>query len=68
LPYLLLPVHTALPVSIAGTLLTLFTVGGCKGRLVKRRWWRSGLEMLAIAGLTALVGFLIGHIAGLVVR
>ncbi len=61
LPYLLLPMQTAMPVSIIGTLSALFLFGGLKGRLVKQTWWRSGLEMLTIAGIAALAGFLIGR-------
>ena len=63
IPYLLLPIRTAMPISIVGTLLALFLFGGLKGRVVKQVWWRSGLEMLVIAGLAALVGFLIGRMA-----
>src|SRR3989338_1019868 len=62
LPYLLLPLHTAMPVSIAVTLLALFLFGGLKGRIVKQVWWRSGLEMLTVAGAAALVGFAIGRV------
>jgi len=61
LPYLLLPLPAALPVSIIGTLAALFGVGGWKGRLVRRSWWRSGAEMLAVAGLAAAVGYVIGQ-------
>jgi predicted membrane protein (TIGR00267 family) len=64
-PYLLLPIHQAMPISIGGTLLALFAFGGLKGRVVKQAWWRSGLEMLGIAGAAALLGFLIGRLAGL---
>ena len=64
LPYLLLPMHTAMLVSVIGTLLALFLFGGLKGRVVRQVWWRSGLEMLTIAGLAALVGFVIGRVAG----
>jgi predicted membrane protein (TIGR00267 family) len=61
-PYLLLPMHTAMPVSIGGTLTALFLFGGLKGRIVKQSWWRSGLEMLLVAGVAALAGFVIGHV------
>ena len=61
IPYLTLPVATAMPVSIIGTLLALFLFGGLKGRIVKQGWWRSGLEMVGVAGLAALAGFLIGR-------
>ena len=61
LPYLLLPIPSAMPVSILGTLAALFFFGGLKGRVVKQAWWKSGLEMLSVAGVAALVGFVIGH-------
>ena len=60
-PYLCLPVATAMPVSIIGTLTALFLFGGLKGRVVRQSWWRSGLEMLSVAGVAALAGFLIGR-------
>jgi predicted membrane protein (TIGR00267 family) len=59
-PYLALPLSAAMPLSIAGTLTALFLFGGLKGRVVKQPWWRSGLEMLVVAGVAALAGFLIG--------
>ncbi len=63
LPYYFLPFRTAILVSLVGTFVALFLFGGLKGRLVKQPWWRSGLEMLSIAGLAALVGFLVGRLA-----
>lgn len=62
LPYLVLPIGQAMPISITGTLLGLFLFGGLKGKLVKQSWWRSGLEMLIVAGAAALVGFFIGRL------
>ena len=62
-PYLFLPLAAAVPVSTIGTLLVLFLFGALKGRLVKQVWWKSGLEMLMVAGAAALVGFLIGRVA-----
>jgi predicted membrane protein (TIGR00267 family) len=61
-PYLTLPMATAMPVSIIGTLLALFLFGGLKGRLVKQSWWHSGLEMVGVAGVAALAGFFIGRV------
>jgi predicted membrane protein (TIGR00267 family) len=61
LPYFLFPFHTAMTVSVVGTLSALFLFGGLKGRVVKQSWWRSGLEMLLVAGVAALAGFLIGQ-------
>jgi VIT1/CCC1 family predicted Fe2+/Mn2+ transporter len=62
LPYLLLSFDAALTASIAATFAALFTLGAWKGRVVGRRWWRSGLEVLVLAALTTLAGFVIGRI------
>lgn len=62
LPYVLLPFHVAAQVSVVGALTALFLFGGLKGRLVKQSWWRSGVEMLLVAGCAALAGFLIGRL------
>ena len=60
--YLALPIQTALPVSIGGTFAALFLFGGLKGRIVQQNWWRSGLEMVSVAGMAALAGWLIGRV------
>ena len=62
LPYGFSPIRAAMPVSILLALSALFLVGAVKGRLVRQPWLRSGLEMLAVAGLAALAGFVIGRI------
>ncbi len=59
-PYFVFPIPRAMPISILCTTLCLFALGGAKGWVVRQSWWRSGLEMLAVAGLAAAVGFLIG--------
>ena len=61
-PYLLLPMAAAMPLSIGGTLVALFAFGALKGRVVKQAWWVSGLEMLTVAGVAALAGFLVGRL------
>jgi len=63
IPYLLLSLGPAMKVSVFGTLLALFLFGGLKGRLVRQVWWKSGLEMLTVAGVAALIGFVIGRAA-----
>jgi len=68
LPYLALPIAQAMPISIGATLLALFFFGGLKGRIVKQSWWVSGLEMLTVAGVAALAGFLIGCLTGFVIH
>jgi VIT1/CCC1 family predicted Fe2+/Mn2+ transporter len=61
LPYLFLPIGPAMGVSVAATFLALFMAGGLKGRVVGRSWWRSGLEMLLVAGAAALAGYGVGR-------
>jgi len=61
--YVFLPMAAAIPLSVCGSFLALFLFGGLKGRMVHQPWWRSGLEMLAVAGAAALFGFLIGRAA-----
>lgn len=68
LPYLALSIDAAIPVSILGTFLTLFLFGGLKGRLTRQVWWRSGLEMVVIAGIAAVAGYLVGQLANLWLR
>jgi predicted membrane protein (TIGR00267 family) len=63
-PYLIFSLPTALPVSVLVTVGTLFVFGGLKGMLVKQPWWRSGLEMLFVAGLAGAAGYFIGRLAG----
>jgi predicted membrane protein (TIGR00267 family) len=67
LPYLALPLAVAMPLSIGGTLVALFLFGGLKGRIVRQVWWRSGLEMLGVAGAAALAGYVIGRLVGRIV-
>ncbi len=64
-PYLIriMALGTAKLLSIAVTLTALFALGGVKGRIVRQSWWRSGAEMVLIAGLAALAGDLIGRLA-----
>ena len=68
LPYLVLPLAAAMPISITGTLLALFLFGGLKGRIVKQVWWQSGFEMLSVAGVAAFAGYLIGRVAAHLIR
>lgn len=63
-PYLLLPVQSAMKLSIVMTIGALFVFGGMKGSLVRQPWWKSGLEMLTVAGLAGVAGYLIGRWAG----
>ena len=60
--YLLLSISTAVFVSILVTFFALFVLGALTTRFTKRSWWKAGLEMFALAGLAALVGYAIGQV------
>ncbi|MCL6431003.1 MAG: VIT1/CCC1 transporter family protein [Anaerolineae bacterium] len=55
---------TALRISAALTAVALFALGAARVLVTERNWWRSGLEMLAVGGLAALVAY----VAGLLLR
>jgi VIT1/CCC1 family predicted Fe2+/Mn2+ transporter len=48
------------PAAIALTFLTLFVVGASRSIVTRRSWMRSGLEMLAVGALAAVVAYVIG--------
>ena len=62
LPFLTqtLSTWTALLVAIVLTLLTLFALGFGKAALSGQSRWRSGLEMLVLASVAGVLGYLIG--------
>ncbi|HAM41363.1 MAG TPA: hypothetical protein DDX89_00770 [Candidatus Omnitrophica bacterium] len=62
-PYLCWPIPEATAWSVLVTAVVLFFFGALKGRIVRRSWWRSGLEMFGVAGLAAVMGFIIGRLA-----
>ena len=51
--------------SIAMTFGTMFVVGASRAAIANVRWWKAGLEMLALGALVALLAFASG---GLVAR
>jgi VIT1/CCC1 family predicted Fe2+/Mn2+ transporter len=60
LPYVFLEGRTRRSaVSIASTLVVLFSVGACKARLSQRAWWRAGAEMAIAGGVGTTVCYLI---------
>ncbi|MFA7245170.1 MAG: VIT1/CCC1 transporter family protein [Candidatus Magasanikbacteria bacterium] len=61
-PYILLPISEAIPVSIVFTLLGLFLLGIFTTKFTKRKWWKAGLEMTALASLAALIGYFVGQL------
>jgi VIT1/CCC1 family predicted Fe2+/Mn2+ transporter len=61
-PYMFLPLMTpALVVSLVCTLAALFALGVVKAVVARQPRLRSGLQVLVIGGLSAAVGFAIGH-------
>ncbi|MEK7583622.1 MAG: VIT1/CCC1 transporter family protein [Patescibacteria group bacterium] len=63
LPYLFLPVGTAIMTSLVVTFMGLFTLGALTTKFTKRSWWKAGLEMLGVASVAAVVGYVIGQAA-----
>lgn len=61
-PYLLLPIDTALYVSIAATGAVLFGIGIVKSRWTQRRPLWSGLEILLLGAFAGIAGFLFGDL------
>lgn len=59
-PFILLPVHLSIGISILAAALVLFVVGAYKARITVGRPWRSGLEMAVIGTISALAGFAVG--------
>ncbi len=61
--YLLLPVDKAIIFSIPLTLVALFLIGAYTTKFTKRSWLRAGLEMMILASLAAVVGYVVGQFA-----
>lgn len=59
-PFLLLPLATAVPISLTISALALFGVGAYKARITVGRPLRSGVQMAVIGIVSALAGYAIG--------
>ncbi len=57
-------VYTALYMAVGVSLLALFGVGVGKTLVTKKPWFKSGMEMMILGSLAALVGFVIGKALG----
>lgn len=64
IPFVLLPVKTAVIVSLAVSSVFLFFVGAYKAKTTVGSWLRGGLELTVIGMLAALVGYGIGALMG----
>ncbi|MFH1592059.1 MAG: VIT1/CCC1 transporter family protein [Candidatus Woesearchaeota archaeon] len=54
-------VMSALFTSVVLTMITLFLVGAIKTKLTRKAWWKSGLEMMVLGLVAAIVTFYIGQ-------
>jgi len=63
-PFLLLPLEAAVPVSLVVSALALFGMGAYKARITVGRPMRSGLQMALIGIISALAGYFIGALFG----
>ena len=61
-PYFFFGLHLALGLSLLSTGIALFALGTLKGRVARVSLVRSGLQVLAIGGLSAAIGYAIGHL------
>ena len=60
LPYLFLPVLTALWVSVILSGVMLFGMGALKSRWTGRHWLPSGLEIFALGAFAGIAGYFFG--------
>jgi len=61
LPYLFLPISSAIILSIGVTLISLFFLGSMTTKFTKRLWWKAGIEMFLIASIAVVVGLIVGN-------
>lgn len=59
-PYMILPIVAAFPVSIASSVLALFLLGVWSGSVSRTRIFRNGLRMAILGGLAILIGMGVG--------
>lgn len=60
LPYILAEPPHRFAVAVIATLATLFVVGALRSSVTALRWWKAGLEMLAVGALAAAVSYAVG--------
>ncbi|HBU27741.1 TPA: hypothetical protein DEB00_01325 [Candidatus Uhrbacteria bacterium] len=60
--YFLLPIQEAIPISVIVTGMTLFLFGVWKATFTRQSKWRSGVEMVLIAGAASGIAYLLGSL------
>jgi len=61
-PYFIWEIDQAVTISVVLSLVSLFSLGTLIGRHTKRLWWKAGLELLLLAGIAGLVGYIAGQV------
>jgi VIT1/CCC1 family predicted Fe2+/Mn2+ transporter len=59
-PFAFLSIRLAMLAAAVLSVVALFALGGYKGGVTGRRWWRDGLQFVAVGGLAALASALVG--------
>ncbi len=59
-PFALLPLRPAMAASVAFSVVSLFALGGWKGRMTRRSLWRDGAQFVLIGTFAALAAALVG--------
>jgi len=67
-PYLLLPLHTALAFSVGLTLAALFGLGVYKSRIAHGKMLKGGLEVMGIGAFSGLAGYVLGTLMPILLR
>jgi predicted membrane protein (TIGR00267 family) len=61
-PFVFLPIGWAMATAGALSVAALFALGGYKGSVTGRPWWRDGLQFVAIGALAAIASALVGTV------
>jgi len=59
-PFAVLPIHAAMVACVLLSGACLFALGGWKGAVTRRPWWKDGLQIVLIGTLAAVASALIG--------
>ena len=59
-PFAVLPLHAAVVVSVAISIVALFALGSWTGKISGGVWWRDGLRLLLVAGIAAFAAAAVG--------
>ncbi len=66
IPFFFLPITTSMVSAVVTCSLVLFLTGAYKAKLTIGIWWKSGIAMMLIGILSALAGYVIGSLLGII--